>query len=304
MNRTIKGLTAAAVLALTAGIAGVTQAHAARAASGDTATFTIQTVNRPDSGADGNIWAYDDLFRTVQVTDQGATAAAGTELFQVTVTDEGTFTARQGQLTPSGTDKTAVIANPVQGSVNGAVTYTVTAPVGSLKPSQAFNTEDDNFADTPLVTTAALALEPFTSGATVTATGAWSYTYKTAEETWVNSSAGNTGNITGILPPKPAAAPVLSHGYAQDVPGKPSRQVVHFTSDSATWVHFQIAGPGPINGHEGWVHAKAGDNEGVYSGLSGAHHTYAVFYTPVASQGSEIPTGNEGHVTFVTNPDA
>ena len=299
MTRKIAAVTATAVTALAAGILGATTA--AHAASGDTATFTIQAVNRADSGADGNVWAYDDLFRTVKVTDQGVAAVPGQELFQVTVTDEGTFTARQGQLTPSGTDKTAVITNPVQGSVNGSVAYTVTAPAGSLRPSAALNTEDDNFADAPLVTTAGLALEPFTSGATVTATGAWSYTYKTAEETWVNSSAANTGNITGILPPV-TVVPVLSGGHAQAL--TPNHEKVYFTSSADTWVHFQIAGPGAINGHEGWVHAVKGENFGYYSGLSGAHHTYAVFYTPVASQGSEIPTGNEGHVTFVTSPDA
>ena len=95
---------------------------------------------------------------------------------------------------------------------------------------------------------------------------------------------------------------VLSGGHAQAL--TPNHEKVYFTSSADTWVHFQIAGPGAINGHEGWVHAVKGENFGYYSGLSGAHHTYAVFYTPVASQGSEIPTGNEGHVTFVTNPDA
>lgn len=301
MNRTLKGMTAAAVLALTAGILGVTQAHAA---SGDTAAFTQQAQNRPDSGGDGNTWAYDTMFRTVTVTDQGVAPAAGQELFQVTVTDDGTFQAIQGQLTPSAADKTAVIAHPVKGSIAGSITYTVTAPAGSLRPSQALATEDDNFA-APVTTTAQLALVPFTSGAVVTATGAWSWTYKTlAGETWTDASTGLTGNITGILPAKPPAAPVLSGGHAQDVPGAPSRQKVYFTSDSDAWVHFQIAGPGAINGHEGWVHAVKGVNFGYYSGLSGAHHTYAVFYTPVAGQGSQIPTGNEGHVTFVTNPAA
>jgi hypothetical protein len=297
-----KHLAAAAVALAAAGIAST--AGTALAASGDTAAFTQQVQNRPDSGADGNVWAYDSLFRTVKVTDQGVTATAGTELFQVTVSDEGTFQARQGQKTPSGTDAaTAVITHPVKGSVAGSVTYTVTAPAGSLKPSQALASEDDHFADTPATTTAGLALEPFTSGATVTATGDWSYTYKTAAgETWVNGSAGNTGNITGLLPAKPPAAPVLSHGHAGAQ--TPNREKVYFTSDSVTWVHFQIAGPGPINGHEGWVHAVKGENFGYYSGLNGNHHTYAVFYTPVASQGSEIPTGNEGHVTFVTDPNA
>jgi len=290
-----------AAAGMIAGLAAVTLAPAAHAASGDAATFTQQLLNRPDSGGDGNTWAFDTMFRTTKVVDQGT--VAGGEQFTVTVTDSGTFQAVQGQLTPSAADLAAKISHPVKGSVEGSITYVIVAPAGSLRPSQALASEDDNFG-TALKTTQQLAESVFTSTVSTTG-GAWGWTYKTAAgETWVDASTGLSGNITGLLPAKPPAAPVLSGGHAQDVPGAPSRQKVYFTSDSDTWVHFQIAGPGAINGHEGWVHAVKGVNFGYYSGLSGAHHTYAVFYTPVASQGSEIPTGNEGHVTFVTNPQA
>lgn len=101
-------------------------------------------------------------------------------------------------------------------------------------------------------------------------------------------------------PTATAPVPVLSHGSAVSVSN--NRENVYFDTTITTWVHFQIVGPGAINGHEGWVHAIAGQlNAGVYGGLL-AGHTYAVFYTPVTGQGSttQIVGTSTGHVTFVT----
>jgi hypothetical protein len=102
-------------------------------------------------------------------------------------------------------------------------------------------------------------------------------------------------------PTPPAPVPVLSHGAATFV--APTRENVSFDTTITTWVHFQIAGPGAINGHQGWVHAIAGQlNTGVYSGLE-PNHTYAVFFTPVDAQGSsnQIVGTRTGHVTFISN---
>jgi hypothetical protein len=102
--------------------------------------------------------------------------------------------------------------------------------------------------------------------------------------------------------PAPVApVPVLSHGSATYVAA--TRENVSFDTTITTWVHFQIAGPGAINGHQGWVHAVAGElNTGVYTGLE-ANHTYAVYYTPVEGQGStvQIVGTRTGHVTFISN---
>jgi hypothetical protein len=95
--------------------------------------------------------------------------------------------------------------------------------------------------------------------------------------------------------------PVLSHGHAVCI--APTREDVYYVQSGApSWDHFQIVGPGAINGHEGWVYGHLGLNVGVYSGLE-AHHTYDVFYTPVEDQGSDvqIPGTHTGHVTFVTD---
>ena len=102
--------------------------------------------------------------------------------------------------------------------------------------------------------------------------------------------------------PAPVApVPVLSHGSATYVAA--TREDVSFDTTITTWVHFQIAGPGAIDGHQGWVHAVAGQlNTGVYTGLE-ANHTYAVFFTPVEGDGSsvQIVGTRTGHVTFISN---
>jgi hypothetical protein len=103
----------------------------------------------------------------------------------------------------------------------------------------------------------------------------------------------------GIAPAAPV--PVLSHGSATYVAG--TRENVYFDTTISTWVHFQIVGPGPINGHDGWVYAVAGElNHGVYTGLD-ANHTYTVYYTPVEGQGStvQIVGTHTGYVVFVSN---
>jgi hypothetical protein len=103
----------------------------------------------------------------------------------------------------------------------------------------------------------------------------------------------------GVTPAAPV--PVLSHGSATYV--SPVRENVYFDTSVSTWVHFQIVGPGPINGHEGWVHAAAGQlNKAVYGGLE-ANHTYTVYYTPVEGSGStvQIVGTHTGYVVFVTN---
>lgn len=102
--------------------------------------------------------------------------------------------------------------------------------------------------------------------------------------------------------PAPVApVPVLSHGSATYVAA--TREDVSFDTTITTWAHFQIAGPGAIDGHQGWVHAVAGQlNTGVYTGLE-ANHTYAVFFTPVEGDGSSVQIigTRTGHVTFISN---
>ncbi len=83
----------------------------------------------------------------------------------------------------------------------------------------------------------------------------------------------------------------------------PTRENVYFIQSGApSWDHFIIIGPGPINGHEGWVDGQLGLNVAVYGGLW-AHHGYTVFFQPVTGQGSTtpIPGSRGGHVFFFTH---
>jgi hypothetical protein len=100
--------------------------------------------------------------------------------------------------------------------------------------------------------------------------------------------------------------PQLSHGHA--VAGvNSSRENVWFVlSNSDACVHFTIVGPGAINGHQGWVPATAGLNEGVYGGLL-AHHGYTVFYQAVSGPAdcsthsvAPWPGSHWGYVYFVS----
>lgn len=97
-----------------------------------------------------------------------------------------------------------------------------------------------------------------------------------------------------------APVPVLHHGHGVSV--APTRENVYFIQSGApSWDHFIIVGPGPINGHEGWVWGQLGLNVAVYSGLESGHG-YTVFYHPVMDQGSDVPVpGSHGaHVFFIT----
>jgi hypothetical protein len=68
-------------------------------------------------------------------------------------------------------------------------------------------------------------------------------------------------------------------------------------------LHFEIVGPGAINGHQGWVPGHLGLNEGVYGGLL-AHHGYTVYYQPVTQNADGSPTGNSSCTGGPTIPVA
>lgn len=101
---------------------------------------------------------------------------------------------------------------------------------------------------------------------------------------------------------KPVYSPVprLSKGHAEAL--TPVHEDVFFTqSGAASWDKFTIEGPGPIDGHEGWVNGKIGVNAAVYGGLE-ANHGYTVYYQPVEGQDSSVPVPGShiGYVYFVS----
>jgi hypothetical protein len=96
--------------------------------------------------------------------------------------------------------------------------------------------------------------------------------------------------------PATGPVPVLSNGKAVAI--SPTRETVTWSQTIPSWEMFKIVGPGPINGHVGWV--PPGTTTAVYSGLE-ANHGYTVTYTPyTAKNGSPIAGAKPGKVYFVS----
>lgn len=300
------GAAALTVAGLGAGLASGT-AHAAPSS----VTAVTHIFGDPDSG-NGGTWATDAFDRTVHVSvaaDQTG-LPSGDVRYTASVSDSGTFVTHAGADTPNQVIAGQKIAHDVDGTFSGSADYVITAPSPADVLTDGNFPADLNAGNTALSGPQSTSLWPeqafsHTAGVTVTL-GNWSWTYATpAGESWTDSSTngdGNViadGNITGLRA-KPAAPPVLSRGHALSL--GTAREDVFFTlSGTPAWVHFQIFGPGAINGHQGWVPAADGVNKAVYGGLE-AGHTYLVYYTPVEGQGSsvQIPGTRISHVTFVT----
>jgi hypothetical protein len=310
MHKALKRALAAtaAPLAIAGTIWGST---AAVMAAPTTVTAVTHVVNRPDGGNGGN-WAYDNLKRTLTVTvaatQKPADTLAGLTDYTATVTDEGGFSTIGGAPTPNQfVPGTQILHNGVKGSINGGISYTVTAPSGDTLTGTVPVYENDNFSTTGAGFTSTgnwpkLAFASQT-GVTVAEGNDWSWKYATACESWTDSAVngdGNTandGNITGKICPET----ILFDGHGTTV--APTRENVTFMLKGVpSEVMFKITGPGPINGHVGYVNAHEGLNTGVYTGLE-ANHTYTSCYTPVlGGPGSTTPApGHGGCITFITN---
>jgi hypothetical protein len=297
---------AIASVVIVAGIAGGSLAASADPVAVTSVTASTVMSNHPDSGnGTPSTWSYDDFTRTLTVSavsPQPVSVPAGDTEYNVVVSDTGEFHAIVGAETPNQSTPGTKIARGVTGSLAGTYDFTVTAPTADTLTGIVPATENDNFG-APATTTSSWPTLAFATATGVTVTpGAWSWTYKTGCETWVDSSAngdGNVaadGNITGMTCP----VPVLSGGHA--VALNPVRENVYFTqSGAASWDHFTIIGPGKINGHQGWVNGHLGVNVAVYGGLE-AHHGYTVLYQPVTGQGSttHVHGASEGYVYFIS----
>lgn len=318
----------------------------AHAATPTTVTAVTQVSNHQESP----LWAYDNFTRTLTVTldttstdcsavtgfDATFNATADT-CYTATVVDKGTSDTIPGNPTPN-TSSTAKISHAVQASMNGGASYILFAPKDDVLSAAAVKTAvDDNFG----ATTAPYATSTWPAAAFLTAAGApdfanvkvnyqdngnaWSWTYKTACETWVDSGTNHggalpgDGNITGILcptPPPPAVTPYVYGGHVVTVNN--NRATVAW-SDGGDWpsknqcVEVWISGYGfgqwnqadptnPGTSHVGFT-CNNGDqaaNLGYLSGLA-AGHTYALRIVPAT--GSYGPGNNHpipgAHVGYV-----
>jgi len=189
-------LAAIAAAALTGSLAVSPAAHA---------STTLQAVTtltgRPDSGG-GGTWAGDNLTRTLIITQ----TAPGT--YTATVSDNGTFTALAGALTPDqgGADAGEVILSGVTGSAVGGASYSFTAsaaPDMSLVPAS-----EDGAPAAPEQTTSLWFEQAFPAGTVFGGPGItdWSWAYSTAHslrpphslaQTWTDALGNGGGQDPG-----------------------------------------------------------------------------------------------------------
>ena len=288
-------------------ISGVSMAASATTV---TASATTHLTQRPDSGYSGN-WALDNMQRTATVTlgdaitpvtDCGATATS-CYAYTGTISDQGEAFATTGVTSP-GAQAVPIKGSPVAAvSGNATVTFDASsdAPSAALIPASLAGAGNAEQSTTNWVEQFFPAGTDFSAPALPT----WSWTYNDSADcqTWTDAydvTQANSGDITGtdtcvVTPP---VAPVLSLGKAVSISSH--REDVQFTSSGAGELRFVITGPGPINGHVGWVSVHAGVNTAVYTGLLSGHG-YTVRYTPyTAKNGTPIAGGKVGYVYFVT----
>jgi hypothetical protein len=294
-----------------AALGGALALPAAAQAAPVSAHAVTHVINRADSG-NGGTWAYDTFNRTldIRVAPSQASAPAGDTLYVAVVKDAGAFTARQGELTPNQVTAGLKITHAVKGTMNGGISYTVTAPTGDTLTGTVPKVENDAFGAAK-VTTADWPEQAFasTTGVTVTEGTTWSWRYATQCGAWTDSAAngdGNQagdGNITGRVCP----VPFVFGGHVITVNNNDA--TVGWSTSAAGWpnpaskcVEVREFGYGfTVNGspHVGFTCAKVGYLSGMAAG-----HTYFLQVVPAVgtyASHHQIPgTDVHGGIDVVT----
>lgn len=157
-------------------------------------TDTVRIVGNYDNGNHG-YWASLAYNRTVTID------RTGKDTWSVTLRDAGTFTTLRNAKSPAAGVK---LGAPVTGNFSGRYDYKVTS---ASRPSRVEVARFHDFKCNPAVpgredcpgmlkSTGQWPALYFPGKATVTEV-AWRWEYRTCAETWVNSSAGDQGDITG-----------------------------------------------------------------------------------------------------------
>jgi hypothetical protein len=250
---------------------------------------------------------------TLSVTDNEILAATTTGVISANGTlNNGAVAPVAATVTLTATDTygdVAVVTVPVEVSNNSVVlgtgsvltdeVYSITASNDNTNGSVVFAAKDTG--DTAIAATSESNLPSgLVSGNPLLPGTAIPGKYNDLEVTAADAAGAQaTGSFLLKVNGGPAAVPVLSHGQAYYV--SPVRENVAFESSLPTWVKFTITGPGPINGHVGWVYAQ-GDgvlNTAVYGGLE-AKEGYKIIFQPYTGKNGS-PVGHYGYVWFVTD---
>ena len=162
-------------------------------------------------------------------------------------------------------------------------TVTLNAPTNNPDGTVTFTTNPANLPDTFV---AVAPLGPLPAGVIVNGQNISAGTAVQGDYKLISVSAKDTSGATAteafnlVVKPFFAGVPVLYGGHANEGVNPSREDVFVGLRNVNACLHFQIVGPGKINGHEGWVPAHVGENEAFYGGLL-QHHGYTVNYEAV-----------------------
>lgn len=227
-------LAAAGVLAITGLATGTANAAAPF-------TDAVQISNNLDGGTHGH-WAWVLHRRAVNIAKTAEGANGAPDTYRVVLTDSGALTTIKGAKSPQAG---VTIARAVTGSFGGRYTFTV---VSATPPSSAGVANSYNYGcqiggscpGRPATTSNWPSLY-FDANAQVTPNNDWRWDYRTCAESWTNSAAGNSGDITGALCDARVAtvAPTVTQPACDTVRGTlvvPARRGVVYEVRGRTWV--------------------------------------------------------------------
>ena len=216
-------LAAAAALAVAASTAGLMVLMAPAGATTTATTATTAISNRPDSGIQGNNWAYDAFKRTATISRQGVASPSNCGntspcyAWAGEITDSnGTFTTIAGQASPGaggyngGTDP--VMGESITGTMSGTYHYSFFSDQAATSATPPPSEDDGDALPTGEQTTC-LWLEQFFSAGNfwdssgnaapgcIGTTGSWKYQTKFGADTacpnvssrWIDASFSNWG---------------------------------------------------------------------------------------------------------------
>jgi hypothetical protein len=158
---------------------------------GPVLNITFKVTRDADSGTAGNVWAFDNYNKKVQVWQQ----ADGT--FCAIVKYEGRFVTVAGP-SPQAATTNGTVGAGVTGAFEGGYTALFD---GTLKPGLQTKGNIGTFdyaCDTSSNCTYFDWVSAYFAGNTTFSQPSWAWTYHAGNNgTWVNASTGNLGDITG-----------------------------------------------------------------------------------------------------------
>lgn len=151
---------------------------------------TQKVVNDPDSGTKGNVWAYDNFTRQIQVWQTAS------DTFCAIARYEGRFIAQKGQTSPGGTGTLAEnVTGEFKGGFRATIIGTLLASTGA--PTKGFIGKTNCERSTSSSCTGYVQswTTLYFSSLTTFTLDWWGWTYHSDCGTWVNAITGTTGDI-------------------------------------------------------------------------------------------------------------